>query len=131
MNAVNAAIVRRLSINSRASWQSIGRELGLTGQAVAARVQQLEDQGLICGYTLKRGDLQRYFVTVFLEHQRFEQLETLLRGDERVESADKVAGEGCYHLVVALGAGETLEPFLALLERFGRWKVLSSLRRLK
>lgn len=131
VNKINDAILHRLTANSRATWQSIGRELGLTGQAVAARVQQLEDRGLIRGYTLKRGGLQRFFVTVFLDHPRFDELERLLDSDQRVESADKVAGEGCYHLVVALEAEESLASFLTQLEKFGRCKVLSSLRRLK
>ena len=47
MDKINQAILACLKANSRRSWQEIGKQVFLSGQAVAARVQQLEDQGLI------------------------------------------------------------------------------------
>jgi Lrp/AsnC family leucine-responsive transcriptional regulator len=51
VNTMNQAILKRLKTNSRMSWQQIGKEVHLTGQAVAARVQQMQDDGVIGGAT--------------------------------------------------------------------------------
>ena len=50
---------------------------------------------------------------------------------EEVESASKIAGEGCYHVVVACDDDTTLETFTQSLLAFGRYKVASEMRRVK
>ncbi|MFM2317432.1 MAG: HTH-type transcriptional regulator LrpC [Pseudomonadota bacterium] len=131
MNSMNKAILQRLRANARMSWQQIGKEVHLTGQAVAARVQQMEDQGVINGYTIRQQDIERHFITMFMDVARFDEFEQLLKNEAQVESAYKITGEGCYHLVFTPEAPNELEPFLQRLLKYGRYRVSSVLRGVK
>ena len=131
LDKMNQAILSQLKSNSRKTWQHIGKEVHLTGQAVAARVLQMEDQGLISGYTIRQDQLARHFITVFMETSDFAEFETLIKADVRVESAYKVTGEGCYQLVLVVQSQSEIEPFLDALLPYGRCKVLSAIRCVK
>ena len=50
MDALDETIIGALQTNARASFASIGREVGLSTNAVAARVRRLEMAGVILGY---------------------------------------------------------------------------------
>jgi Lrp/AsnC family leucine-responsive transcriptional regulator len=131
MDRINQEILTLLSRDARLSWQEIGRRVHLTGQAVATRVQQLADDGVILRFGIVRGDLRRYFITVFLDGPRFQDIETFLHHHPDVESASKIAGEGCYHVVLACADDADLEAFTELLQPYGRYRVASELRRIR
>lgn len=111
MDKINQAILACLKANSRRSWQEIGKQVFLSGQAVAARVQQLEDQGLISAYTIRQTKIERHFITMFMEVAQFEQFERFLQQEPQVEAAYKVTGEGCYQLIFTPDNPQSLEPF--------------------
>jgi Lrp/AsnC family leucine-responsive transcriptional regulator len=50
MDAVDDAIVKILSTDGRASFSEVGRRVGLSTNAAAARVRRLEATGVIVGY---------------------------------------------------------------------------------
>jgi len=131
LDKMNQAIVKCLKANSRASWQHIGKHVHLTGQAVAARVLQMEDQGIIEGYTIRQGQVQRHFITVFMATTQFDVFEGFLKGIGSVEQAYKVTGEGCYHVVFVCEHADELEHFLNALLPYGRYKVSSAIRTVK
>ena len=95
---VSAIGTAALAHDGRMTWQAVGRQVHLTGQAVATRVQQMVDDGTIRGFTVLRGDLRRYFITVFMDTPQFDAFEAFLQAHADVESASKIAGEGCYHV---------------------------------
>ncbi|HMT94720.1 AsnC family transcriptional regulator [uncultured Thiothrix sp.] len=127
MNSMNKAILQRLRANSRMSWQQIGKEVHLTGQAVAARVQQLEDQGVISGYTIRQQHIERHFITMFMDVVCFDEFEEFLKNEAQVEGAYKITGEGCYHLIFTPESASELELFLQRLLKYGRYRVSSVL----
>jgi len=131
MDPTNIAILKKLKDNGRNSWQAIGKHINLTGQAVAARVALMEHKGIISGYTIKQDNLPRHFVTIFMNDGRFEEFEKFIQADEGVESAHKVSGEGCYQLVIASSEPNALKTFLDKLTAFARYRVLSSIRKIK
>lgn len=131
MDKTNRAILAQLARDARIPWQELGRRVHLTGQAVSARVQQMLDDGIIRRFTVVRGDLRRHYVTVFMDHTRFDEVETFLRGHPDVESASKVAGEGCYHVTLACADDAGLDAFTLALLQHGRYKVATELRRVK
>jgi len=131
MDKINREILALLSRDARMSWQELGRRVHLTGQAVATRVQQLVEDGVIRHFGIVRGDLRRHFITVFLDGPRFTEVETFLRQHPHVESASKIAGEGCYHVVLACADDSALEAFAEQLQPYGRYRVASELRRIK
>lgn len=128
---MNKAILQRLKANSRMTWQQIGKQVHLTGQAVAARVLQLEERGVITGYTIRQDNLPRHFITVFMENSSFDEFEAFLNADEQVEHAYKTTGEGCYHVVFTPFEAENLELFLNELLRYGKYKVATAIRHVK
>ena len=131
MDKTSRAILAQLARDARIRWQQLGKRVHLTGQAVSARVQQLLDEGVIRRFTVVRGDLRRHLVTVFMDSTRFEDFEAFVRGHPDVESASKVAGEGCYHLTLACADDAGLDAFTQALLRHGRYKVATALRRVK
>ena len=131
LDKMNLAILKRLKANARRSWQDIGREVHLTGQAVAARVQNMEAAGMITGYTVRQDRAKRHFITVFMENNRFDDFERFLEQSEWVESAWKTTGEGCYHVVFVPPEDSALEPFLNGMLAFARYKTASVLRCVK
>lgn len=131
LDKMSRTILTHLGRDARESWQALGRRVHLTGQAVATRVQQMMDDGTIRRFTVVRGDLHRYFVTVFMDTPRFEAFEAFLQAREDVESASKIAGEGCYHVVLACEDEVALDAFTQALLEYGRYKVASEMRRVK
>lgn len=130
MNKMNQAIVQCLKRNARMSWQQIGKQVFLTGQAVAARVAQMEAAGEISGYTVVQ-NVERHFITVFMQNARFSEVEALFASCPFVESAYKVTGDGCYHVVFTPDAAADLELFLNQILPFGVYKVASVIRAVK
>jgi len=131
VDKTNRAILTLLARDARIPWQQLGKRVHLTGQAVSARVQQMLDDGIIRCFTIVRGDLRRHYITVFMDSTRFGEFEGFLRDHPDVESASKVAGEGCYHVTLACADEASLEDFTQALLRHGRYKVATELRRVK
>jgi Lrp/AsnC family transcriptional regulator, leucine-responsive regulatory protein len=52
MDALDAQIFGELRQNARLSFSELGRRVGLSTNAVAARVRRLEADGIIAGYTV-------------------------------------------------------------------------------
>jgi Lrp/AsnC family leucine-responsive transcriptional regulator len=131
MDKMNQAILQRLRDNGRLSWQQIGKEVHLTGQAVAARVQQMLDQRYITGFTIRQDEQALHYVTVFMKSTDFDGFERFLQREADVRSAHKVSGEGCYHLVLVPADAQALDAFLTRLLAYGTYKVLSGVRCVK
>lgn len=131
LDKMDRTILAALARDARMTWQAVGRHVHLTGQAVAMRVQQMVDAGTIRGFTVVRGDLRRYFITVFMDTPRFDAFEAFLQSHADVESASKIAGEGCYQLTLACESETGLDAFTQALLRYGRYKVASEMRRVK
>lgn len=131
MDKMNRAILNQLKQNSRKSWQQIGKEVHLTGQAVAARVQQMEDAGEITGYTIRQDNAERHFISVFMENSDFAGFERFILQESRVESACKVAGEACYQLTFVSQTKGDLEAFLTTMLPFARYQVATAIRHVK
>ena len=128
LDKMNRAILNQLKKNSRKTWQQIGKEVHLTGQAVAARVLQMEEQGVIAGYTIREGKVERHFITMFMDTSDFSGFERFLLNDGGVEAAYKITGEGCYQMSFVTRVEGDLEAFLNALLPFGRYKVASAIR---
>lgn len=55
MDAFDDKILGALDADARTSFSALGRLVGLSTNAVAARVRRLERDGVIAGYTVRRG----------------------------------------------------------------------------
>lgn len=126
---ISQSILAKLRENSRISWQQLGAAVHLSPQACAERVRQMQDAGVIGGFTL-RENRPRHFITVLMAHNRFAEFERFLHSESGIESADKTSGDGCYHIVYTADTPSELEAFLARLSPHGRYRVASGLKRM-
>lgn len=55
MDALDEQIIGLLHENARRSFSDLGRTIGLSTNATAARVRRLEESGIILGYTIRTG----------------------------------------------------------------------------
>ncbi|MGN7860576.1 Lrp/AsnC family transcriptional regulator [Microbacterium sp. 22303] len=55
MDALDEQIIGILQENARRSFSDLGRTIGLSTNATAARVRRLEESGIILGYTIRTG----------------------------------------------------------------------------
>lgn len=137
LDELDRRILACLLEDARRSHKEIGQAVHLTGQAVGARIRRLEDMGVIEGFTLRwkpesTGLSVHALVTVFMNsgtrHQAFQDF---VKGDGRVEEAQRVSGEGCYWLRVRVADQGELSRFLDELLVFGNYRVNLSIGKVK
>jgi len=131
MDKINQAILKCLRMNARLSWQDIGRKVHLSGQAVAMRVVQMTDSGLISGYTIRTRPEFRYLVTVFMTNTRFDEFEKYIAQQSEVLEVYKTAGEGCYQLTIEIESRTRLDSLLSNLLSYGTYRVHAVVRQVK
>ncbi len=99
MDAIDQQIVALLREDARRSFQSIGSRVGLTAPAVKRRVDRLESDGVIRGYTAtidpaRFGWSTHAFVALFCEgRMAAQEVREAVDGNPEVEAAWTVAGE--------------------------------------
>ncbi|MDR3566142.1 MAG: Lrp/AsnC family transcriptional regulator [Negativicutes bacterium] len=136
LDQTDLAILNLLRENSRYQWKEIGEKVHLTGQAVAARVQALQDTGVIETFTVslnaaKLGRPILAFVTVFMNSADHAPFRRFVQQEERIAAAHRVSGEGCYWLQTRLASHEELNQLLEGILRFGNYRVSLSIDTLK
>lgn len=129
-------ILRLLQKNARMQWKEIGEKVHLTGQAVAARIQKLEDLGVIEGFTVKvnpekLGKPITAFVTVFMKTAGHQAFERFAEGCEMIVQAYRISGEGCYLLEVNVSTREDLNRLLDEILKHGNFRINLSLGKVK
>lgn len=127
---ISRAILQTLRSNSRISWQELGKTVHLSGQAAAERVKQMQENGIINGFTL-RENRPRHFIGVMMKHTDFQAFEHWLIQNPNVESVDKTSGDICYSIVYITENLTELEQFLNELLTHGSYRLNSSIRRVK
>lgn len=131
MDDINQKVLAILQENARISFQTIGKMLHITGQAISARVKQLEDDAIITQYTIHRSDLQQSIITVYMETRAYEKFEAIYKANPNVISFSKVSGEGCYIMTLQYHEVLELDDFLVSILRFGRYRINNVMRRIK
>ena len=136
LDQTDMAIINLLRENSRFQWKEIGEKVHLTGQAVAARVQVLQDAEIIKGFTIKLnaaklGKPLLAFITVFMSSANHTPFYHFLQSDDRIVAAHRVSGEGCYWLKARLSSHEDLNRLLEEILRYGNYRVSLSIDMIK
>lgn len=96
-------ILECLQNNSRMQWQEIGKIVHLTGQAVATRIRNMQDDGIIKAFTVnlnneKLGNPILGFITVFMNSSNHDKFQQFLSNCTAILEAYRVSGDGCYWL---------------------------------
>ena len=118
MDATDRRIVALLRENARRSFKDIGEAVHLTAPAVKRRVDRLEREGVILGYTAvvdprAYGWHAEAFVDLYCEgHMPGEAIKQAVEGEAGVVSAHTVAGEASALLHVMAEDTQDLESAL-------------------
>lgn len=137
LDKTNQQILQCLQRNSRMQLQEIGKTVHLTGQAVAIRIRNMQDEGIIEAFTVnlnseKLGRPIYAFITVFMkgsaDHVSF--IHFLSDRDEVVE-AYRITGDGCYWLKANLANQDELNTLLDAILIYGNYKVSNAINIIK
>lgn len=129
LDATDRKILDQLSQNSRITMKELGDNVHLTGQAAAARVAKLEDQGVIEGYTInvnkkKIGFFVHAFITIFTKNTNHQPYLDFVKAEkEFVINNYKISGDGCYLLECKFPSHERLDEFLVDLNRQANYQL--------
>lgn len=110
-------IVRLLIENARVSYSDLGDKIGLSRVAVKARIQALEQRGIIEEYTTVinpqkiSGAVSCYFEIETTPGSLSEVID-ILNGDDTVNQIYRVTGRDKLHVHAVAASGEEMETFL-------------------
>jgi Lrp/AsnC family transcriptional regulator, leucine-responsive regulatory protein len=124
LDRVNLRILRRLSDEPRTSLKALAAEIGMSGPAVAERVQRLHDAGIITGQRLEVDPRQLglhvpAFVRVRPMPGELQNVAALARETPEVIECHRVTGEDCFIMKVLVARIEDLEAVLDDFLRLG------------
>lgn len=131
---IDIRILQLLKQDSRLQWKTIGEQIHMTGQAVAARIRKMEDMGLIEGFTLRvnpvrMGLIVTAFINVFMKSPNHQTFFEFMEKQSHVEEVHRVSGEGCYFVKANFPSHEALNEFLDQLLIHANYRVSISLKK--
>ncbi|MGH3796053.1 MAG: Lrp/AsnC family transcriptional regulator [Pseudonocardiaceae bacterium] len=126
LESTDAAIVRALTTDGRASFTDLAEQVGLSVSAVHQRVRRLEQRGVLRGYTAQ---VDREAVglplTAFVSLTPFDpaapdDYPQRLAHLPEIESCYSVAGDESYILTVRVASPQALEELLRRIRETGK-----------
>ena len=117
LDALDQKIVRLLIENARISYSDIGQEVGISRVAVKARIQALEQRGIIEEYTTIinpqkiSGAVSYYFEIETLPDTLAEVTETL-KENEAITQVYRVTGKNKLHVHAVAASSEEMEKLI-------------------
>ena len=117
LDGLDQKIVRLLIENARISYSDIGEKIGISRVAVKARIQALEQKGIIEEYTTVinpqkiSGAVSCYF-EIETEPSSLKTVTDILEKDEMVTQIYLVSGRSRLHVHAVAASQEELESFL-------------------
>ncbi|UOQ84718.1 Lrp/AsnC family transcriptional regulator [Gracilibacillus salinarum] len=122
-------IIDELSKNSRITMKELGEKVHLTGPAATARVEKLEDSGIIEGYSIQLNQVKMGYdihafltiITQTINHQPY--LAFLRTREQYVIHHYKISGDGCYLLECKFTSNEQMSHFLEDLNEYANYKL--------
>ena len=117
LDALDQKIVQMLIQNARSSYSEIGQAVGISRVAVKARIQALEQRGIIEEYTTiinpqkLSGDVSCYF-EVETQPDTLAQVTEILRQNETVTQVYRVTGRDKLHVHAVAVSGEEMETLI-------------------
>lgn len=122
-------IINELSYNSRITMKELGKKVHLTGPATSARVEKLEESGVIERYMInvdqtKLGWHIHAFITIITEsifHKPY--LAFIKEQDKYLVNNYKISGDGCYILECRFPSNELMNQFLEGLNEHANYKL--------
>lgn len=125
LDATDWQLLEELQKNARVSYTELGRRVGLTAPAVIERVRRMEETGVITGYrtelNLDRiGRPVKAVIRFAANSLRCAEVRAVISEVPGLLQWDRVTGDDCYVMKVAVSSMEELESLLNRLAPFGK-----------
>ena len=117
LDELDQKIVELLIENARMSYSEIGQRVGISRVAVKARIQALEQRGIIEEYTTiinpqkVIGAVSCYF-EIELQPETFPRAVELLKENETITQIYRVTGKNRLHVHAVAASGEEMEELI-------------------
>ena len=117
LDALDRQIVQLLIENARSSYSEIGQKIGISRVAVKARIQALEQRGVIEEYTTVinpqkiRGAVSCYF-EIEAQPDATQEIEQILDRNDTITQIYRVTGRNKLHVHAVAASGEEMEILL-------------------
>jgi Lrp/AsnC family transcriptional regulator, leucine-responsive regulatory protein len=117
IDEIDKQIISVLESDGRASLAEIGRHVGLSGPAVGERLRRLTEVGVIEGFTVKvdpraLGYTMEAIVRIKPRSRQMHVVEKMIRDEPRFTACDRVTGEDCFVVRVALVSVAELDEIM-------------------
>jgi Lrp/AsnC family transcriptional regulator, leucine-responsive regulatory protein len=117
-------ILALLQQDARISNTEIGKTVGITGPAVAARIRTMEEAGVIEGYSARinaraLGQEITAFIRVRTPHDKIKPCLKAVATIPEVLETHRTAGEDCFMVKATFADMPRLEETLGILSQFG------------
>jgi len=129
LDSTDRQILSELSENGRMTMKELGEKVHLTGQAASDRVQKLEENGIIEGYSIKvnqakLGSVVHVLINVYTidtHHEPYLSFMELQR--KHIVKNYKISGDSCYIIEGRFPSNKTLDEFLIALSKHVQYKL--------
>lgn len=125
LDDIDLKILALLQRDGRMSHVALGKEVNLTAPSVYARIQRLEEAGVIRGYTVlvapaAVGQAMVAFVRIqtFAGEAEFQQFEAYVQAQDAILECHDVAGEDSYLLKVRVQDTVQLQQVITEIRRY-------------
>lgn len=124
LDKLDCAILALLQRNARHSNTEIGKRVGLSQPAVTARIQRLEQSGVIEGYgarvNARMAGLEiSALIRLKTTHERIAACLRLFDATPAIVAADRITGEDCFVVRATVAAMSELESVIDSLAAYG------------
>ncbi|WP_262890102.1 Lrp/AsnC family transcriptional regulator [Gelidibacter japonicus] len=125
MDSIDKKILQMLRRNARESFATIGKKVELSAPAVGKRVKQLEEKGIILGYSLKLNHERLGVTTKAYINLKIHQSSTLRTAynqifhQEEVQRCDRVTGEDSLCILGYFKNNQDLITFIERISQYG------------
>lgn len=125
MDTIDKKILEMLQSNARESFATIGKTVELSAPAIGKRVKQLEEKGIILGYSLKLnheklGVTTKAYITLKIHQSStmrtaYNQIIHL----EEVQRCDRITGEDRLQILAFFKDNKDLVTFIERISQYG------------
>lgn len=125
MDNIDTQILQMLRRNARESFATIGKKVELSAPAVGKRVKQLEDRGIILGYSLKLNDEKLGINTKAYINLKIHQSSTVKTAYnqifylDEVQRCDRITGEDSLCILAYFKNNADLITFIERISQYG------------
>lgn len=128
LDETDLKILACLKNNARIPWKEIGEQVHMTGQAVAARIEKMSEEGIIRSFTIdldtkKMGIEHSGFITVYMKTNDHAKFLHFARENEGISEVSRISGDGCYLLKFGVKTQEDLNHLLNSILIFGNYRL--------